>query len=190
MCCVLRLQGKSLPLWQHQSCLLDEGLVTMPLFLFQGTFCLLTWLVQAWGILSQRQNFLSRGIFHRTDFFKNQHPFPLQGFPPTTCSDTSCSTWEEHWIIGSASKLRGSKMAFFVHGKVCRADGTCWELQALADNYQISLVLSSSWVWDYWLNLEWPLCNGHDEESWSWAPGQCDWADPYQVQTSQCSKDA
>lgn len=37
-------------------------------------------------------------------------------------------------------------MAFFVRGKACRVDGTCWELQALADNYQISLVLSSIWV--------------------------------------------
>lgn len=110
--------------------------------------------------------------------FKNQCPFALQGFPPASSSDS-----EEHWIIGSSSKLRRSRVALFVPGKACRADGTCWELQALADNYQISSVLSSSWVWDYWLNLEWPLHNGHDEQSCSWAPGQWDWADPFQEQT-------
>lgn len=51
--------------------------------------------------------------------FKNQCPFPLQGFSPASSSDS-----EEHWIIRSSSKLRGSRVALFVPGKACRADGT------------------------------------------------------------------
>lgn len=119
------------------------------------------------------QGNLSWNRFLKTSVHSHCKAFPLQA--PVTVKSTGL--YEAHQSWGAA------EWPFLYLARLAEQMAPCWELQALANNYQISSVLSSSWVWDYWLNLEWPLHNGHDEQSCSWAPGQWDWADPFQVQT-------
>ena len=78
------LQGKSPPLRQHQSCLLDEDTVTVPIFSISGHSLSAEMTCPGTGNLEPKAELPFWGKFSYNGFYRKQHLFPLQGSPPLT----------------------------------------------------------------------------------------------------------